>query len=125
MKNKLKSILNIVEQILPLQREAVRQTLAFYKPEVDLIVRMKIKDKARIEQALDQMLDVAFDENVLKLFKKLCRHYYFIDPRGAAFYVQSYREMYDEESLTLDSKCNSASITHHSRLSQREEVKHD
>ena len=118
MKNKLKSILNLVQQILPLQQEAVRQTLAFYKSEVNLIVRMKIKDKERIEQTLDSLLDVAFDENVLKLYKKLCRHYYFIDPRGAAFYVQSYREMYDEESLKNDSKCNSASIAHHSRLSK-------
>jgi hypothetical protein len=29
---------------------------------------------------LDQLLDLCFDSDILLLFKKLCRYYYFIDP---------------------------------------------
>jgi len=52
---------------------------------------------------LDQLLEVAFDEKVLVTYKKLCRHYYFINPEAAVFYVQSYREVWDEESLEIQS----------------------
>ena len=80
MKEECKSIFKLAEQIQSLQEKAVQQTLAFYEQEIESILQNKINSKQRIEQALDRLLDVAFDERVLKLYKKLCRHYYFIDP---------------------------------------------
>ena len=99
IRDEFKSIFKLAEQLQSLQQEAVEQTLTFYGPEVEDILDNKVTNKQRIEQALDQLLEVAFDERVLKLFKKLCRHYYFIDSRATVFYVESYREMWDEESL--------------------------
>lgn len=99
MKDEFKSISKLAQQLKPLQQDAVRKTLAFYEPEIETIIQNKISDKQRIEQALDQLLDAAFDDRVLELYKKLCRHYYFIDPRAAISYVESYREMWDEDSL--------------------------
>ena len=98
-----KEIFELAGQINELQQEAVRQTLSVYEAEVEQIVLNKITDRQRIENALDQLLEVAFDENVLVTYKKLCRHYYFINPEAAVFYVQSYREVWDEESLEIQS----------------------
>lgn len=99
MNSEFSEIIEIAGQLQILQKEAANKAFLFYKPEVIDLLRLQIKDKQRIEKTLDRLLDVAFDDRVLKLFKQLCRHYYFIDPLAAAFYVQSYREMWDSESL--------------------------
>ncbi|MGA0333287.1 MAG: hypothetical protein ACO3NW_04965 [Kiritimatiellia bacterium] len=97
--NKSNPIYKIAENIVGIQREFVTATLNAYGPEVDEIIRNGIQDKQRIECILDWLLEAAYDEKALVYFKKLCRHLYFIDEQGATFYVQSYREMWDEESL--------------------------
>jgi len=99
MKDEFRSIFKLAKQMQSLQQKAVKQILAFYEQEIENIIHNKISNKQRIEQSLDSLLEVAFDERVLKLYKKLCRHYYFIDPHTAIFYVNSYREIWDEESL--------------------------
>jgi len=99
MKNELRNIFELAGQINTLQQNAVRQTLSTFESEVEDILRLNVRDKQRIECALDQLLEVGFDHNILKIYKNLCRHYYFIDPEAAAFYVQSYCEMWDIESL--------------------------
>jgi hypothetical protein len=38
-----------------------------------------------------------FGTEALLLYRKLCRHYYAIDPSATAEYVQAYREMWDSE----------------------------
>lgn len=90
------SVLGIARQLHDLQQGAVRQTLACCSSEVDAMVRLNVTDQHRIERTLDQLLDVAFDERVLVLFKKLCRHYYAINPEATTYYVHSYREMWDD-----------------------------
>ena len=109
MKDEPQSIFKLAEKLQSLQQDAVKQTLAFYDQEVEDILLNKISDKPRIEQALDQLLEVAFDGRVLKLFKNLCRHYYFIDPHATTSYVEGYREMWDEESFEEGRKQDSAS----------------
>ena len=107
MKDECKNIFKLAEQVQSLQQEAVNQTLAFYEQEIESILQNKICNKQRIEQALDILLDVAFDERVLKLYRKLCRHYYSINPRASIFYVDSYREIWDQDSLGKDKNNNS------------------
>ncbi|MBF0232596.1 MAG: hypothetical protein HQK65_06095 [Desulfamplus sp.] len=96
MTDEFKNIFELAEQLSNLQKQAAIQTLAVYGPEVEEILGLNIKDKQRIENTLDQLLEVAFDNSVLELYKKLCRHYYDINENAAVFYVQSYREMWDE-----------------------------
>jgi hypothetical protein len=45
------------------------------------------QDIRRIEHTLDGLLDFCFDPEVLLLYKKLCRHYYAIDPAATGDYV--------------------------------------
>ena len=68
-----------------------------YSPEVDAIIDFGCKDRQRIETTLDWMLDFCWDKKMLKLFKKLCRYYYEINPRVTAEYVIAYRDLWDNQ----------------------------
>lgn len=62
-----------------------------YAPVVDSIVNGRCRDAKRIEQVLDGLLDFGDDEDILLLYKRLCRHYWTIDQVAAAEYVMLYR----------------------------------
>jgi hypothetical protein len=84
----------LVERIGELQRIA----LVELKPVVERIIRSGSRDARSIEQTLDRLLDFCGNDDVLMLYRRLCRHYFDIDPAATASYVNSYREMYDSES---------------------------
>jgi len=92
-----KEIEELGNTIVTLQREAVKQTLLYWKPEAEKIISTKSKDINAIEHTLDALCETAFDDEVLIVFKKLCRYYYDIDPQATAQQIQFYREMWDNE----------------------------
>ena len=100
MKNKNKeniffeSISEMAKQIQELQILSVAQ----YTPLVENIIKAQICNEMQIEHTLDGLLDFACHPEGLKLFKKLCRYYYFINPQAAAEYVMIYKEMWDSDS---------------------------
>ena len=87
------SIKGTAESIQALNRQAVRE----YIPIVEGILRSRSRDTCHIEHTLDGLLDFCGYEPILILYKKLCRHYYFIDPAATADYVRIYRELWDSE----------------------------
>jgi hypothetical protein len=87
-------IKEIARQISELQAIAVVQ----YTPLVENIIKEKICNEKQIEHTLDGLLDFACHPEGLKLFKKLCRYYYFINSQAAAEYVMIYKEMWDSDS---------------------------
>jgi len=97
MDNLLQSIGELAGETRKLAREAERQ----YSGEVEAILKARICDSRRIERCLDGMLDFCFDDEVLALYKKLCRYYFTIDPSATASYVQVYREMWGEQEPDL------------------------
>ena len=66
--------------------------------ELNTIIAGQIKEPKVIENLLDRMLDFASHDNVLLLYKKLCRYYLPIDPTATASYIYAYRDMWDSES---------------------------
>lgn len=68
-----------------------------YTPVVESIVRSKSRDVHHIQHTLDRLLDFGFYDPMVELFRRLCRHFYFIDPAAAASYVLTYRDMWDPE----------------------------
>jgi hypothetical protein len=74
-----------------------------YTPVVESIISSCSRDIRHIEHTLDGLLDFGFYDPMVELFRKLCRHYYFIDPEAAAYYVLSYREMWDSEEAKEES----------------------
>ncbi|HRJ07435.1 MAG TPA: hypothetical protein PK490_00275 [Prosthecobacter sp.] len=88
-------IIRLVEGLQTLQAQ-VADSLA---PEVDGIIRSKCRDAARIEHALDTLLDACGHPRVLALFRRLCRHYFYISPVVTAEYIHLYRDTWEPESL--------------------------
>lgn len=75
-----------------------QDALCAYAPVVEAILRSRSRDHHHIEHTLDRLLDFCGCEPVLDLYKKLCRHYWDIDPAATASYVHAYREMWDSEA---------------------------
>jgi len=87
------------ESLRDIQRQAAQQ----YQPVVDDILRPRSCDTEHIEHTLDRLLDFCGDEAVLQMYKKLCRHYWDIDPVATAYYVNAYREYWDSEEQGIQS----------------------
>ncbi len=95
----LESLSGLAESMRSLNRQAVRE----YTPVVESIVRTRSRDIHHIEHTLDGLLSFCGYEPALVLFKKLCRHYWDIDPVATADYVNIYREQWDsDEEEPLD-----------------------
>lgn len=71
-------------------------------PQVRVLIEQDSRDEALIEHVLDRLLDSACIPEGLSLFKALCRYYWGINPRAAAFYVDAYRQIWDAESLPAE-----------------------
>lgn len=86
-----------IGKVISGRQELARRAELQYKHEVEQIIREQIQDAQRIERLLDLLLDFDFDPAMLGLYKRLCRHYYQIDPQAVLFYVNAYREMWGEK----------------------------
>ncbi len=87
------SIKGMAESLQSLNQQAVRE----YTPIVEGILRIHSREVQHIEHTLDGLLDFCGYEPALALFKKLCRHYYFIDPAATADYVHLDRKIWNSE----------------------------
>jgi hypothetical protein len=74
------------------------QAYATYKPLVDDICRKDATEK-EVGWLLTWMLDFADDDNMLLLYRRVCRAYWQKYPETVAYYIMEYRKMYDPESL--------------------------
>ena len=81
------------ESLRDLQRQAAQQ----YQPVVDDILRTRSRNTEHIEHTLERLLDFCGDDEVLQMYRKLCRHYWDIDPEATAYYVNAYREYWDSD----------------------------
>jgi len=89
----MQAIRTLAGSMRDLQRQAAQQ----YLPVVDDILRTRSRDTQHIEHTLDGLLDFCGHEPVLQLYKKLCRHYWDIDPAATAYYINAYREYWDSD----------------------------
>jgi hypothetical protein len=88
------SIKGVAESLQALNRQAMRE----YAPVVERILRSRSRDTQHIEHTLDGLLDFCGHGPALVLYKKLCRHYWDLDPAAAAWYVHAYRERWDSDA---------------------------
>lgn len=86
-----------INELLESRNLLAKQALASYEPLVKDIIASQTKDVNHISYTLDFMLDFCFDENILLLYRKLCRYLFDIDQETTAFYINAYRELWDEE----------------------------
>ncbi len=88
-----KNLSELAKRIQDLTKQAYNE----YKPRVDDIVTNKRTNQKEIEWLLSQMLDFCSDEQVLSLYKTLCRYFWDINPQATADYIRYYREMWDSD----------------------------
>ena len=88
-----------IKDLIVVQQNLARQALSEYSVLVENIIIAKATDQNRIEHTLDGILDFCFDADMLLLFKKLCRYYFTINTQATAFYINTYREMWDNDSI--------------------------
>ncbi|WP_152053056.1 hypothetical protein [Tautonia marina] len=74
-----------------------RQAMTVYKPVVESILSTDSRDVPHIERTLDGLLGFCGYTPILKLYRRLCRHYWSIDPAAAVEYVEVYRQMWDDD----------------------------
>ena len=86
-----------ISKLAEAQQQLARQAEQLYSFEVDSVLQEKCRDPQRIERLLEGILDFCFDDEMLRLFKKLCRYYFKIDQEATVSYVHAYREMWDGE----------------------------
>jgi len=89
-----KSLISLIEQIQKITQTEVLK----YSVEINRIIDSNITTNNQIENLLDNMLDFCHDDEMLFLFKKLCRYYYKINPQITAEYINIYREIWDNEN---------------------------
>jgi len=97
MKPQTNELVQAVGELAVARQQLARQAEQQYSFEVDSILRNQCCEPQRIECLLDGMLDFCFDDEMLCLYKDLCRYYFKIDPVATASYIYAYREMWDEE----------------------------
>ena len=106
VKNKAKpqthDLLQSIGEIARTGHRLARQAEKQYALEVEDLLRNRCPDSERIEHLLDGMLDFGFDAAMVRLYKKLCRYYFEIDPRATVSYVHAYRDMWDEQGQAKD-----------------------
>jgi hypothetical protein len=76
-----------------------RRAHAEYAAIVEELLRSDCLAPRRIEHTLDGLLDFCGNDEVLQLYRRLCRHYFAFDPAAAVYYVNAYREMYGSDDV--------------------------
>ena len=90
------NIYQIAEQIVQLHQKAYE----VYFPLVEDVCN-RIVSEDELSYLLDYLLDFACDEKMLGLYKKVCRRYLYVYPDCIKFYIEAYREMWEDEDSYL------------------------
>jgi hypothetical protein len=104
MENEESESFKAIVELVKGQEQLGKQAYAIYKPEVEAIIKSNLKDVKKIELTLDYMLSFCFNDDMLLLYRRLCRHLYYINEESAAFYVNAFIEMWDEEKTKFWNK---------------------
>ncbi len=87
----------IVESIKNINRQA----LLVYKSIVEDICSGRTVGVKELENVLDGLLSVCLSDEMLSLFKQICRKFYNQYPEIITGYVMFYKEMYEGEENDL------------------------
>lgn len=93
----MKELVDTIKQLAESRNQLAQQAVLQYRPIVEQYIAENCTDSKQIAHTLDFMLDFCFDEQMLTLYRKLCRHLYHSDAETTAFYINAYREMWDED----------------------------
>ena len=87
-------IFQIAEQIDQLYQKAYETYLPLVE---DVCSRGASEDE--LSHLLDCLLDFACDEEILGLYKRVCRRYLYVYPSCIRFYIEAYRKMWENDEV--------------------------
>ena len=90
------SIYQIAEKISKLYQEAYD----VYLPLVEDVCSREVSED-ELSHLLDYLLDFACDAKILKLYKRVCSRYLYKYSSCIKFYIDAYREMWEDENTCL------------------------
>ena len=73
------------------------QAVAAYTPMVEDICAREDVSKNELELLLDWLASSCISDDMIALFKRVCRHFYNQYPQLIADYILFYRELYEED----------------------------
>lgn len=82
-----------IEKITKQISDITNQAYQVYLPIVNDICVNQVSLN-ELEHILDYLLDFTYDDKILELFKRVCKHYLLIYPKTIQFYINSYKEMW-------------------------------
>ena len=77
-------------------QQLYEQAFMFYSPIVEELCNRNDVSQKELEYELDGMLWFCQSDDMLSLFKRLCRKFYKQYPETVASYIMTYIELYDE-----------------------------
>ncbi len=86
-------IYQIAERIVEIHQKAYE----VYLPLVEDVCS-RIVSEDELSRLLEYILDFACDEKILELYKMVFLKYLYLYPRCIKFYIEVYREMWEDES---------------------------
>jgi len=91
------SLFHDVEPILSQLHNLADMALVQYKPLANDIINGKINDPDEITHIMEYMLDFCFDDQVLDIYKAVCRSQINKYPALVQYLVYAYRDTWDSE----------------------------
>ena len=70
--------------------------LKFYTPAVQDICNRKNITESELEHFLDYLVSACISDDMIFLFKKVCRRFYKEYPETIAEYIMFYKELYED-----------------------------
>lgn len=86
-----------LDEIVRSFRNLNQQILAVYTPLVEEICSRKNVGTKKLENLLDWLESSCISDDVIELFKKVCRHFYYQYPEVITDYVLIYKELYADD----------------------------
>ena len=90
-------IYQIAEQIVEIHQKAYE----VYLPLAEDVCSRTVSE-AELSHLLDYLLDFACNEKTLGLYKKVCKRYLYVYSKCIRFYIEAYREMWEDEGECLE-----------------------
>lgn len=91
--NGVSEIKSIAESI----KNLFTQAFLIYKPIVDDICSKETVESKELENVLGGLVSMCMSDEMLNLFKQVCRKFYSQYPEVITDYNMFYKEMYEEE----------------------------
>lgn len=86
----------IMDAIVESIKNVNKQALSVYKPLVDEVCSGRMVEEKELENILDGLVSMCISDEMVNLFKRVCKKFYNQYPEIIADYVMFYKEIYEE-----------------------------